>query len=134
MDSTIRLWDAATGAETARLEGHDGSVTALCQLKDGRLASGSNDRTIRLWDVATGAETARLEGHEDCVNALCLLADGRLASGSKDNTIRLWDAATGAETARLELDAPVTALVAVAPNRLVAGDARGLLHWLEVVD
>jgi hypothetical protein len=27
--STIRLWDVTTGAETARLEGHSGEVTAL---------------------------------------------------------------------------------------------------------
>jgi WD40 repeat protein len=92
------------------------------------------DNTIRLWDVATGAETARLDGHSRWVHALCLLPDGRLASGSGDNTIRRWDVATSAETARLEHDSPVTALVAVAPNRLVAGDQRGLLHWLEVVD
>ncbi len=133
-DSTIRLWDASTGAETARLEGHTDAVTALCLLADGRLASGSDDRTIRLWDTATGAETARLEGHDGWVAALCLLADGQLASGSWDKTIRLWDVKTRAETACLELDAPVTALVAIAPNRLVAGDYRGLLHWLEFVD
>ena len=101
-DNTIRLWDVATGAETARLEGHAGAVSALCLLADGRLASGSDDNTIRLWDVATGAETARLEGHTRSVNALCLLPDGRLASGSWDKTIRLWDVATGVETARLE--------------------------------
>jgi WD40 repeat protein len=87
-----------------------------------------------LWDVKTGAETARLDGHRGLVTALCLLADGRLVSGSYDNTIRLWDVKTGAETARLEVDAPVTAVVAVAPNRFVAGDLRGLLHLLEVVD
>ena len=40
-DSTIRLWDAKTGKETARLEGHDGWVCALAVLPDGRLASGS---------------------------------------------------------------------------------------------
>ena len=101
-DNTIRLWDVATGAETARLEGHSDAVHALCLLPDGRLASGSDDKTIRLWDVATGAETARLEGHSSAVTALCLLPDGRLASGSWDKTIRLWDVATGAETARLE--------------------------------
>ena len=62
-DNTIRLWDVAAGAETARLEGHSRAVAALCLLADGRLASGAYENTIRLWDVAAGAETARLEGH-----------------------------------------------------------------------
>ena len=53
---------------------------------------------------------------------------------SEARTIRVWSAATAAETARLEIDAPVASLVAIAPNRLVAGDKRGLLHWLEIVD
>jgi WD40 repeat protein len=47
-DGTIRLWDVTTGAETARLEGHSGSISALCVLLDGRLASGSYD--LRLCD------------------------------------------------------------------------------------
>ena len=74
--------------------------------------------------MAAGAETARLEGHSRRVAALCLLPDGRLASGSRDNTIRLWDVTAGAETARLELDAPVTAIAALGPDLLVAGDVR----------
>ncbi len=134
-DGGIQLWDVATGAETAPLAKHAGQIAALCLLADGRLAAGSFDDTpIRLWDVATGAGTAPLEGHSGPVIALCLLAEGRLASCSEDNTIRLWDVAKGTEVARLELDAPVTAIVAVAPRRLVAGDRRGVLHWLEVVD
>jgi WD40 repeat protein len=135
-DNTIRLWDVKAGAETARLEGHSALVAALCVLPDGRLASGSYDNTIRLWEVTAGAETARLEGHSGSVEALCVLPDGRLASGSEDNTIRLWDVTTGAETetARLEVDAPITCVVALAPGRLVAGDAIGRLHWLEIVD
>ncbi len=131
---TICLMGAANGAQTAGRVKHRVSVSDRCLLADGRLASGSYDGTIRVWNAATGVETARLEGHTDDVNTLCLLADGRLASGSDDRTIRLWDAAIRAEIARLELDAPVNALVAIAPNRLVAGDQRGLLHWLEVVD
>jgi WD40 repeat protein len=130
----MRLWDLAKGAATARLDGHSDAVSALCMLPDGRLASASHDNTIRLWDLTTRTETARLDGHSGWVNALCMLPDGRLASASHDNTIRLWDLAKGAETARLDADAPILCLIAVAGTRLVAGDNRGHLHWLEVLD
>jgi len=39
-----------------------------------------------------------------------------------------------AETARLEIDAPITCIAALPSGRLVAGDAIGRLHWLEIVD
>ena len=38
------------------------------------------------------------------------------------------------EIARIELDAPVRAIVAVAPNLIVVGDELGSLHWLEDLD
>ena len=97
-------------------------AAALCQLRDGRLASGWYDSTIGLWDPITGAETARLEGHSGPVEALCLLSDGRLASGSDDGTIRLWDPTTGAETSRLEgHSSGVTALCVLPDGRLASG-------------
>jgi hypothetical protein len=68
------------------------------------------------------------------LDALCVLADGRLASGSYDNTIRLWDLNAVVETTRLETDGPITCIAALPSGGLVAGDAIGRLHWLEVVE
>jgi WD40 repeat protein len=79
-DKTIRLWDLATGAETARLEGHSRTVNALCMLPDGRLASGSDDHTIRLWDLAAGAEIARLEADAP-IHCIITTPDARLVAG-----------------------------------------------------
>jgi WD40 repeat protein len=133
-DETIRIWDLKTNAEVARLTCSGGPVNALAVLPDGGLASGSDDEIIRIWDFKTGSEVARFEGHRDWVNTLAVLADGRLASGSDDKTIRLWDLNRGAEITRLEVDAGVESLVTLPDGRLVAGDALGRLHWLEILE
>jgi hypothetical protein len=44
------------------------------------------------------------------------------------------DPDTGAEAAKLETDAPIYCITALPAARLVAGDAIGRLHCLEVVD
>jgi WD40 repeat protein len=134
-DNTIRLWDPASGACERVFEGHQDWVSALAVLGDGRLASGSGDNTIRLWDPASGACERVIEGHQGPVWALAVLGDGRLASGSGDNTIRLWDPnqPDGAPRVLFVADAAITALVAH-PTRLllVAGDASGRMHWLQL--
>jgi WD40 repeat protein len=138
-ENSIRVWDLATGVETARLKGHSDAIAALCLLPDGRLVSGSYDKTIRIWDATSGAETARLEvtnvdwPASGGVKALCVLPDGRLVSASSDNAIRLWDVATGTETARLDLGFPIRAIAVVEPKLIVVGMEFGM-HWLEVLD
>jgi hypothetical protein len=98
-DSTVRLWDPATGEPVGDpLTGHDDYVQSVAFSPDGSLlASGSDDNTVRLWDPATGEQvTYPLVGHEDYVLSVAFSPDGsRLASGSVDRTVRLWDPATG---------------------------------------
>ena len=61
----MRVWDAATGQELRRLEGHDGCVWSVSFSPDGKLAGQRLGwtQTVRVWDAATGQELRRLEGH-----------------------------------------------------------------------
>ncbi len=98
-DNTVRLWDAANGAELAVLRGHTRPVISVAFSPDGRqIASGSADKTVRLWDAANGMQLAVLRGHEDSVKSVVFRSDGRqIASGSYDRTVRLWDVESGTE-------------------------------------
>jgi WD40 repeat protein len=57
-DRTVRLWDAATGAEVKRLEGHNNEVDGVAFSSNHRLvASASRDGTLWDWDAVTGSRT-----------------------------------------------------------------------------
>jgi WD40 repeat protein len=55
-DNVIRIWDLAASAESARLVGHEGTISALSwQAEQNLLVSGSFDTTVRLWQLPTAA-------------------------------------------------------------------------------
>jgi eukaryotic-like serine/threonine-protein kinase len=93
-DSTLRIWDAATGEEILCLRGHNGGVSGLAYSPDGqRLASAGSDSTARLWNAATGQEVLTLRGHESLVVGVAFRPDGhQIATTSRDQTVRIWDA------------------------------------------
>jgi len=92
-DNTARLWDAATGASLAALQGHTGSVYWTAFSPDGaRVVTTSGDNTARLWDAATGAALAVLQGHTGQVRSAAFSPNGSwiVTASPDDNTARLW--------------------------------------------
>jgi WD40 repeat protein len=87
----VKLVDAASGNELAKLIQTRGSGSALAFSPDGKLLAVSAEKTITLWDVAAQKEVGAISGHTDRINSVAFSPDGRtLASASNDDTIRLW--------------------------------------------
>jgi WD40 repeat protein len=96
-DSSVKIWDLATGRELWTLPEHDEAVRSVAYSPDGRrVVSGSADHLVKLWDAETGEEFKSLFGHDNAVNSVDYSPDGRfVVSGSVDRTVRVWDAETG---------------------------------------
>jgi len=127
-DTTIRLWDTASGKEVRRLELPRSIINALAFAPDGKtLVSGQADGltaadeefaraggkpegppspAVRLWEVATGKERQTFWEPAPAVRSLAFSPDGKvLATGCDDKTIRLWQMANGRQLHRLDAGA-----------------------------
>ena len=91
-DHTIQVWDAQTGAQVGKLQGHTDSVRSVAFSPDGRhIVSGSADHTIRVWDAQTGAQVGNpLQGHTS-VWSVALSPDGRYIVSGSHCIIQVWD-------------------------------------------
>jgi WD40 repeat protein len=79
-DHTARLWDTATGRETARLLHDDRVVSVAFHPQRPWLATGSRDGSARLWNLADGALLQRIEGDEE-MRAVLFSPDGKYLAG-----------------------------------------------------
>jgi RNA polymerase sigma factor (sigma-70 family) len=131
--SRVLLWDAVTGKELHRLEGHE-DVTALAFApKDGKtLAVGCSDRKVRLWDVAGGKLLRVLEGHDKAIHTLAFAPGGKvLASAGDDGVVWLWEADSGQVLHQLKGHAGEIHDVVFSPDGTVLASAGhgGMIHF-----
>ena len=91
-DSTVRIWDVATGTEILQLNG-TGRTATLAVSPDGQwIATGSAGNDAIVWSAQTGEQVAVLAGHEAAVTALGFTPDGQtLATGDDLGRCRLWN-------------------------------------------
>ena len=95
-DRTVKLRDAATGAEALTIFAQEGFVLSLAFSPDSRnLVTTSEDRSVRLWEIPSGRRLSTFHGHTDFVQAVSFRPDGReVGTGGFDGSIRFWDMKT----------------------------------------
>jgi WD40 repeat protein len=133
-NTTVVVWDLATGQERLNLDGHTDVVFGLAISPDGqRLATIAYDRTARLWDLTSGAAVYTLTDVYTSTLPLIIggqwidiafSPDGAKLATAGGYSVKVWDAATGAELVSLPLPPePLAYTVAFSPdgNHLAVG-------------
>jgi hypothetical protein len=122
-DLTARVWDAASGAEVARLP--LGAMPWAVALDAGGalLTAGCADGTVRVWDVAAGCERACLT-HETGVVAVAFDHDGAVLATAVRDTAMTWDPA-GRELGRADTPGGPIMAVGFGPDRRLLAASAG---------
>jgi WD40 repeat protein len=107
-DTTVRVWNAATGEDHYIYRGHHTCVLSVAWSPDGRyIASGDTEGIVHIWNAgAPSAENPFEEqvtlvtyrGHARFVRSIAWSPDGKyIASGGDygDNTVQVWEASSG---------------------------------------
>ncbi|RWO91309.1 hypothetical protein [Mesorhizobium sp.] len=130
-DTKAIIWSLETGEARDVLLFHEGEVTAVAALPNGRFASAGADGRIAIWQIGRGEPAQILEGHTGPVADLELSPDGSmLASASWDTTVRLWPLAGGPARVLEGHRANVNALAFLADATLVsAGYDATVIFW-----
>jgi WD40 repeat protein len=131
-DTTIKVWELATGRLIRTLEGHVNAVNALVVTPDGsRLLSASSDFTIKYWDIATGELLRTFDEHAGPVNTVVISPDGSyFVSGSSDKTIKHWNILNGTCQTLFASEKEILSLcLSTDGDCLLCGDGQGRI-WI----
>lgn len=141
-DGTLSLWEAESGRERVRFQGHAGAVLAVAFVRGGeRLISGGADSTVRCWRVPrrpwanallAGEETRCLRLCREEVQAVALSADSSTAvAGTADGVLVVWDLNSDKQRHRFTQEGQVYCLALSADGRQLAANqaACGAVLW-----
>ena len=134
----VRLVDASSNQELAKLTGHAGTVRALAFSRDGKLLAAAGglpaqSGEVLIWDVQQRKLLHAIHGHSDCIYGVAFSPDGRtIATASYDKLVKLFDIASEKEirTYKDHIDAVYAVAFTPDGSRLVSGAAdRTIKIW-----
>ena len=136
-DGLVRLWDPASGRESARFSGLPGAANYLAF--DGArnlLAAASPDGSVKVWKLETRDAAISLPANEERGAWVGFQSDGRLLRGSEEGRVTVWNQVTGGLMATLPGKRGPVRCLAVAPggNVLGSGEPNGAIRLCELTD
>jgi hypothetical protein len=128
------IWDVDTGELFQALRGHVQAIHGVCWDRQGdMLWSAGEDGQVRSWDLHQGVLRSTWDGGVESILAIDE-SDQSVAISGRGGKLRLWSK-DGNSLGIWSLNVGIESLVfTLAGERLLAGDAQGMMHEFQVGD
>jgi hypothetical protein len=125
-DRTIKIWDAASGAELRTLRGHTNDVHSVSFSPSGdRIVSASFEPAITIWDAPAGMVLRPLRGHASALASVGFTPGGeRIVARDEKGVTKAWRSDTG------EPVEPCADTLPSMPHREAISPDGGLKVWI----
>jgi WD40 repeat protein len=131
-DRYLRTFDATTGQQIRRFEGHTSYALSVDWKRDGqKLATAGADNTVRIWDAETGDQLRTIENYNRHATAVQWIGEtDTIASASGDRLVRIHNASNGGLVRNLQGADSWLHCVSTTPDLslIVAGSANGTVR------
>jgi WD40 repeat protein len=120
-DSTLRIWDVASGQTLHTLAGHSDTVLKIAVSASGRhAASLAQDRTVRVWDLTSGSAVRALAADDNTKAVSSQISDPLLLEVGQHVTLDIAQSPINRD-----------AEMAISPDGryVLIGDDSGVLCW-----
>ncbi len=113
-DSTVRVWDAASGKNTNTFQ-VKGLASSVAWSPDGkRLVVGSN--LMQIWDIESGQVITTFTGPSEPIASVAWSQDGKDVAGAAGGLVYVWDVDTGQSAAIFNRHKGKVSSIAWSPN------------------
>jgi WD40 repeat protein len=124
-DGVVRFWDAKTGKELRRFEGHhyrEYHVHSVAFSPNGRWMASGTAHVIHLWDLSSGKTVRKLGKDMGGIYQLMFSPDSKmLLSSTGDGRTRLWNVDNGVEEHRFEDALSMRTPCTMAGSQIITG-------------